>query len=173
LNIQLGYDVQLFNANHTIQLSYLTADKTDRYSRSRLGGSFGGFSTDVRMISLTTRLNPSFATTLDYASNDNFTKDYSDFSYNVFGLGAEYTFFNGRLTTFGEIRQTSADQFISEQAIDYSRSLFRMGGVYKFSARQTLSVDINIFSITNKNITNNISKTYRDSIVRLRYEKYF
>jgi len=178
LSVQVGYDINLFNQRHTLNLGYITANRIDNLSGVRQQDTYSSqeLSSDIRMITWNTSYNIPLKTSLSYASNKNLSVGgKSDFTYNMFGLGAEYSVFEGRLSTFGEFRLTSANgRTLSNDKIEYSRSHFRFGAMYWIAPRHSISLDANFLTLNDKSIIGGEKKpSYTDSIIRLRYEKFF
>ncbi len=177
LSMQLGYDLSLFDLSHSLNVSFMSAARSDDYKNTRLGGNLSQeISTSVRMFSLRTSYQIPLKTTISYASNENsMAGGSSDFNYSMLGLLAEYNFLRGRLATFGELRLTNASgQTSTTSRIDYSRNHYRFGGNFQIAARHVISLDANWILFNNNISSGNTDDTsYTDSIYRIRYEKFF
>ena len=174
LTFQIGYDINVFDADHSINLSYITSDKKDDYNASR--DAKQELSSNMHMLSLATKYNIPLKTTITYASNDNsYSGGVSDFEFSIFGLGAEYRHFNNKLVSFAEMRFTNATgSTMGSSVLDYSRNHFRIGGSYYISPRHYVTLDVNFISYNDKTSTTTASNSsYTDQIIRLRYEKFF
>lgn len=177
LAMQLGYDLSLFNLSHSLNVSFMSAARTDDFKSTRLSGNLSQeISTSVRMFSLRTSYQIPLKTTFSYASNENsMAGGDSDFNYSMLGLLAEYNLFNGRLATFGEVRLTNASgQTSPTTKIDYSRNHYRFGGNFQIAPRHVISLDANWILFNNKVSSGSTgNSSYTDGIYRIRYEKFF
>ncbi len=173
LSVQVGYRFPALGANHTLQLSYINSEMTDEYSNTRLPGTLPQeFSSNIRMLSWSAQMISSLRTQLSFASNSNVAGMGSNFDYSMLGLSAEYGLFHEKLLTFLEYRATrTTAETGNESSYHTSRDLFRGGGIYRLSPGHTVTLDVNFYSIRNESGTEGSSST--DSIVRLRYERYF
>ncbi len=172
LNMQMGYDFFLFDLNNSFQISYITGRRNDRYSDSRKAEMYSqDFNTDIRMVSLTTNYQFPLQTTINYAGNANKSGGgQSDYSYGLFTVGAEYKLLDDKLAFFGEMRVTDVTgNTVLGENIDYSRKHFRLGGRYRFGDRHSVLLDTNVITYDGGN-TNGLEN---DTILRLRYEKFF
>ncbi len=177
LAMQLGYDLTLFNLSHNLNISFMSAARTDDYKNTRLDGNLSQeISTSVRMFSLRTSYQIPLKTTISYASNENsMAGGSSDFNYSMLGLLLEYNFLRGRLATFGELRLTNASgQTSPASKVDYSRNHYRLGGNFQIAERHVISLDANWILLDNKVSSGSSGNgSYTDSIYRIRYEKFF
>ncbi|MBD3376878.1 hypothetical protein GF406_17710 [candidate division KSB1 bacterium] len=168
LTISLGYKVLFLNAQHHLNVSFTTIDKTDKYKSTRLTPYSNELSSDVRFFSIRSQISQDLTTNLNYATNSNLTGNgISNFDYHVFGLGGEWRTWKQRLTTFAEYRYTDIHQKYLETSMEINRHLMRFGGIWTFGNSHHLSFDANIFRVHNP------EESYSDSILRLGYEKIF
>jgi hypothetical protein len=96
----------------------------------------------------------------------------SNFTYDMFSLGGEYRFFQDRISVHAEYRSTSADGKTFDNLgnvsdYSFSRSHYRVGGLYQISPGQTIVADANIL------LYDGSFESYTDQIFRLRYERFF
>ncbi len=175
-SVQMGYDVDIFQLHHNLFISYMTSERTDDYNSTRISGlPSQDFSSNIRMFTWATKYNIPLKTTLSYATNDNLAAGgASDYNYNMFGAGAEYSLFNSKLSTFADFRTTGAQgKSISGDKIDFNRNHFRFGGAYYISPSHSVSLYANFLTYSNNSATVTTNASYTDQIIRIRYEKFF
>lgn len=176
IGIQLAYDVQLFDLNHTLSIGYITGDRVDGFHRTA-----ANLANDLRMFSLRTVYQFPLTTVISYATNQNDAAGGNHtFQYNMFSLAADYSLLQRRLNIRGGFSWTSAvgsstvgsDSLgnplplpVTRDFTDYRRTCFNLGSSYQVSAHHGLLLDMSVINFNDK-----LSKTYNDSIIRLRYE---
>lgn len=174
--VQLGYDVRLFDLNHTFSISYITADRADGFKRTQ-----NNLANDIRMFSLRTVHQIPLTTVVSYASNQNSAAGgISAFKYNMFGLSADYNLLNRRLNLRGGFNITSAvgsittdidslgnqlAQPVTSDYTDYQRTAVNLGGAFQINRYHSLLLDMSFIDFNDK-----VTKHYSDSIIRFRYE---
>ncbi|MBN1482961.1 hypothetical protein EH223_13585 [candidate division KSB1 bacterium] len=170
INIQLGYQVRFVNADHYFTVAYITAIKDDRFSETRLpNDGLHEMTSNVNMFTWSSTYDFPLRTTLSFSTNKNVIGNgLSDFRYQAISLFGEYKFFKKLLSTFAEFRYTKSNGFI--YLSDVTRNHVRAGGILNLPARQTVTLETYVISLSG-NAT--LMTSYRDVILRLRYEKLF
>jgi hypothetical protein len=168
--VQLGYDVQLFDLNHTFSISYITADRSDGFART-----YNNVANDIRMFALRTAYHIPLTTVISFATNQNSAAGgISEFKYNMFGIAADYNLFDRRLNLNGGLNITSAvgsisdslgNQSVASDYTDYKRTAFNIGGNFQINRFHSLLLDLSFIDFNDK-----VTKHYKDSIIRFRYE---
>jgi hypothetical protein len=171
--VQLGYDAQFLNLNHTFNISYITTDRIDGFNQAK-----NDLANDIRMLSIRTVYQVPLTTVISYATNQNNAAGITDFKYNMFNLSADYSLLDRRLNLRSGINITSAvgtltqivDSLGTEMKIqsdytDYNRTAFTMGGSFAISRQHSLLLDMSFINFDDKK-----TKQYNDSIIRFRYE---
>ena len=174
LSVQLNYDVDMFDLNHSLFFNYISSDFIDDYDPTRSYSQ--EFSTDMRMFTLSTRYQLPLKTTISYATNSNISGGgTSAFDYNMFALAGEYRIWRDRITTFAEYRSTTSTSTttLSTIATEYNRSHIRFGGILHISARHTVTLDGNFLGYSSNSAVPGSNTSYNDRIMRLRWEKFF
>lgn len=178
ISVQVGYDVRLFDLNHTLSMSYITMDREDGFNRTT-----SNLANDIRMYSLRTQYNIPLTTVVTFATNDNNTGEGAyGFEYNMLGLSADYQLLNRRLEVRGGFTMTNAvgsiasyvddqgnqlqDPIISNYT-DYKRTAFNLGGHYQFAKRHQILLDMSFIDFNDEAVD---AQSYNDKIFRLRYE---
>lgn len=173
LSVQLGYDVQFLNFNHTFNVGYIATDRIDGCDEKK-----NDLSNDIQMISLRTVYNFPLTTVISYATNQNSAAGMTDFDYSMFSLAADYSLLNRRLNVRGGLNTTSAvgtltqivDSLGTQIAIesdytDYTRTAISLGGSFEINRHHALLLDMSFINFNDKK-----TKQYQDSIIRFRYE---
>jgi len=172
ISLQLGYDVQLFDLNHTFSINYITNDRVDGFHRT-----YTNLANDIRMYSLRTIYNIPLTTVLSFATNrNNAAGGRHAFQYNMVSFSGNYSLLNRRLTLRGGVNLTSAVRKTNVDstgaptatpitAEDYKRLAFNMGGRLQIATKHSLLVDMSFINFDDKK-----SRHYQDSIIRFRYE---
>lgn len=167
ISVQLGYDFQALDLNHTFNISYITTDRADGFNRKQ-----NNFANDIQMFSIRTAYRIPLTTVISFATNQNKSGGglYA-FKYNMFSIAADYYLLNRRLNLEGGLSITSAatksniDNYTSAPIPDedYTRSELNFGGNFQLNRHHALLLDMSIISF--KKV-----KSYNDSIIRFRYE---
>ncbi len=174
LSVQLNYDVNVLNLNHSLFFNYITSNFIDDYDPTRSYSQ--EFSTDMRMFTLTSRYQIPLKTTISYATNSNLSGGgTSAFDYNMFALAGEYRIWRDRITTFAEFRSTTSTSTTTLSTIvtEYNRSHVRFGGILHINPRHTVTLDGNFLGYSADSAVPGSNTTYNDRIMRLRWEKFF
>lgn len=171
--VQVGYDAQLFNLNHTFNISYITTDRIDGFNQAK-----NDLANNIQMLSIRTVYQVPLTTVISYATNQNNAAGMTDFKYNMFNLSADYSLLDRRLNLRSGINLTSAvgtltqivDSLGTEMKIqsdytDYNRTAFTMGGSFEINRQHSLLLDMSFINFNDKK-----TKQYSDSIIRFRYE---
>ena len=177
ISVQLGYDIQLFNLNHTISLNLIGSDRIDDYNPA-----MSNIASDIRMVTIKTNYQIPLTTTFTYAFNQSITgKDSSQFSfeYNQIGLNANYILLNHRLNINGGFNFTSAlgtrqDDNMPKEYPNYQRTVFNLGGSFRITPKQYIFLETFLIKFNNRvdsKFKNEVdTSSYNDSIIRLKYE---
>jgi len=172
VSVQLGYDVQFLDLNHTFSISYVSTDRVDGFKRTHTN-----IANDIQMISLRTVHQIPLTTVVSYATNqNNAAGGLYDFKYNMLNLAANYYLLNRRLTLNGGLNITSAvtkttmdstGTILAEPVTseDYKRLVFNFGGNFQINRQHSLLLAMSFINFNNQQ-----DKSYKDSILRLRYE---
>jgi len=190
LTVQMSYDTQLLNLNHTISLTYIASDRNDVFNASRLPGvPSTETSSNVQVFSVRTRYRIPLTTTLNFARNDNkFSAGLNTFNFKMFGLRAEYRLLKERLNTYAGLNYTTASGVASTDTTtgaitsltDYKRTTFNVGSRYEFTPGHFLLFDASLISFKDNGATLNSATgvldpnpSFTDRVFRLYYEKRF
>lgn len=176
IGVQLAYDMQLFDLNHTLSIGYITADRVDGFKRTE-----ANLANNLRMFSLRTVYRIPLTTVISYATNLNEAAGGNhSFQYNMLSLAADYSLFQRRLNVRGGFSWTSAvgsstvgiDSLgnplpvpVTQDFTDYKRTCLNVGGSYQVTVHHGFLFDMSFINFNDK-----LSKTYSDSIIRFRYE---
>jgi len=179
LSAQLSYDFQMLNLNHTLSMSYIASNRENGFDRTA-----SNLANDILMFSMRTTYQIPLSTVITFASNTNSTGEgLYDFEYTMFGFSGDYKMLNNQLELKGSFNLTNATgtntketnvpdemgnmvtQTITTTYTDYSRTAINMGANYRFARRHQLRLDLSFI-----NFNDEVTKTYKDSIFRLRYE---
>ena len=172
VSVQLGYDVQFFDLNHTFSISYIATNREDGFKRT-----YANLSNDIQMFSLRTVYQIPLTTVISFATNQNNAGGgLYGFKYNMMNLSANYYLLNRRLNLRGGLNFTSAitttnidslgSQLIEPvTSADYKRIAFDVGGNFQITKQHSLVFDMSFINFDDKK-----SKAYKDSIIRFRYE---
>ena len=174
LSVQIGYDVNFMNLNHSFNLSWLSADKIDKYKSTRLVSSYPqDFNSTIQMLSWAIGYSFPLRTTISWASNKNNTPGVgSTYQFSMIGVGADYRLLQDKLTTFAEFRRSTATTPIGPNAtFEFTRTQWRLGAYYQLANKTFVNFDANLFSYSVPG-GGNVSSG-NDQIIRLRFEKYF
>ena len=169
VSVQLGYDVQFFDLNHTFSISYIATNREDGFKRTHVN-----LSNDIQMFSLRTVYQIPLTTVISFATNQNNAGGgLYGFKYNMMNLSANYYLLNRRLNLRGGLNFTSAIttakiDSLGNQPVtsaDYKRIAFDVGGNFQITKQHSLVFDMSFINFDDKK-----SKAYKDSIIRFRYE---
>jgi hypothetical protein len=174
--LQLGYDFQLLDLNHTFSISYITADRADGFARTN-----NDLANDIQMFSLRTVYQIPLTTVISFATNQNSAAGgISAFKYNMFGISADYNLLNRRLNLRGGFNIASAvgsittdidslgnqlAQPVTSDYTDYKRTAINLGGNFQINQYHSFLLDMSFIDFNDK-----VIKQYSDSIIRFRYE---
>lgn len=190
VTVQLNYDANLFNLQHTISLSYITSDRDDRFNATRLPGvPSTETSSNIQVFSVRTRYQIPLVTTINFARNDNnFSAGLNKFNFKMFGAKAEYRLLKQRLNTFFGINYTTASGVAASDTTvasissitDYKRTTFNLGARYEFTPGHFILIDGSLVSFNDNGATLNTTTnalqgnpSFTDRIFRIYYEKRF
>jgi len=175
VSVQLGYDVQFLDLNHTFTINYFMNDRSDGFNRTYLN-----LANDLQMVSLRTAYQIPLITVISYATNKNkVVGGLSTFKYNMFNISADYSLLNRRLNLAGSVNTTSAvgssmsvdslnnplPQPTMSDYTDYQRTAFNIGGNFQINSYHSLLLEMSFIDFNDK-----LNKAYNDSIIRFRYE---
>ena len=172
VSVQLGYNIKLFDLNHTFSISYIATDRADGFKRT-----YTNLANDIQMFSLRTRYQIPLTTVISFATNkNNAAGGLHAFKYNMFNLSAEYYLLNRRLSLKGGLNTTSAvtqtnldslGNLLAEPMTkeDYKRTSLNFGGNFQITRQHSLLLDMSFINFNEKK-----SNQYQDSIIRFRYE---
>jgi len=172
VSVQLGYDVQAFDLNHTLSISYIATNRDDGF-----GQTTANLANSIQMLSLRTVYQIPLTTVVSYATNQNNAGGgMYTFKYNMINIGGDYYLLNRRLNLNGGINFTSVNSKTNIDAQgnpttvptyeeDYRRIAFNLGGNFQISRQHSLLLDMSFINLNYKN-----SNAYKDSIIRFRYE---
>ncbi len=169
VSVQLGYNIQLFDLNHTFSISYIATHRVDGFKRT-----LANLANDIQMFSLRTIYQIPLTTVISFATNENNAAGglYA-FKYNMFNLSAEYYLLNKRLSLKGGLNTTSAVTQTNLDSLgnplaepqDYKRTALNFGGNFRINQQHSLLLDMSFI-----NFNDNKSDHFHDSIIRFRYE---
>lgn len=178
ISVQLGYDIQLFNLNHTLSISYIASNREDGFNRTS-----SNLANDIQMYSLRTTYQFPLTTVVTFAMNNNNSGEgIYGFEYNMFGLSGNYQLFNRQLEVMGGFSITNAvgsrlsytdvsGNPLTEPIIlnytDYKRTALNVGARYKFAKRHQFLFDMSIIDFSDEATD---AQSFNDNIFRLRYE---
>ena len=172
VSIQLGYDVQFFELNHTLSISYIATDRVDGFKRTHTN-----MANDIQMFSLRTVYQIPLTTVISVAMNqNNAAGGLHAFKYNMVNLSANYYVLNRRLNLQGGLNITSAVTKTNLDSLgnpspepitseDYRRIALNLGGNFQINQQHSLLLDMSFI-----NFNDNKNKTHKDGIIRFRYE---
>ena len=172
ISVQLGYDIQLLNANHTLSVGIIGSDRVDDFMPQS-----SNIANDIRIFTLRSRFDSPLTTTLTFATNENTTgEDITEytFKYNQYSFNADYLTMNNRLKLNSGVNMTSAIGSKpgvngDEKYTDYQRIAFNVGCHFKITPKQYILLDGYIINFKEKLD----SSSYMDNIYRARYEIKF
>lgn len=172
LSAQLGYDVHLFDLQHTLNLSFTSSRNIDDYNATRLPGYLSReINTSIAMISWATQFSFPLKATLSYATNqNNGALQQGQLDYTMIGGAAEYTIVRDRLTSYIDgrrIRMAGASAAIGS----LDRDQARLGLTFTIARQHTLKADADFINM--KTTANSTTGAYTDKLFRIRYDKYF
>ncbi len=170
VSVQLGYDAQILNLNHTFNIGYISSDRIDGFDQAK-----NDLANDIRMLSIRTVYQVPLTTVISYATNQNSVAGMTDFHYSMFSLSADYSLLNRRLNLRGGFNTTSAVGTIMDSLAingpekldytDYTRAAVALGGSFEINRHHALLLDMSFINFNDKK-----TKHYKDSIIRFRYE---
>ncbi|MCU0645976.1 MAG: hypothetical protein MUC94_17170, partial [bacterium] len=170
VSVQLGYDAQFLNLNHTFNIGYITSDRIDGFDQAK-----NDLANDIRMLSIRTVYQVPLTTVISYATNQNSAAGMTDFNYSMFSISADYSLLNRRLNLRGGFNTTSAVGTIMDSLAingpekldytDYTRAAVALGGSFEINRHHALLLDMSFINFNDKK-----TKHYKDSIIRFRYE---
>ncbi|MBN1560003.1 hypothetical protein JW998_07115 [candidate division KSB1 bacterium] len=174
LNIQLGYQIQFWDAAHYFSLGYIAAIKDDRYDASRLSGYFSQeMTSNVNVLSWSSTYHFPLRTALSFSTNNNLMGGLANFSYYSLSAFGEYKFLHNRLASFAEIRLTTTNgTTLTNEPIEVQRNHLRAGASLDLRAQQTVTLETRLVTYSSSR-SGAVPSAYTDKIVRLRYEKLF
>ncbi|MFC2075461.1 hypothetical protein ACFLT7_00100 [candidate division KSB1 bacterium] len=162
-----SYRLLTSGLNHTLTLSFVKSNKSDRYRESRMMDfQSSAFVNDIAIFSLRTKYKIPLTTNITYASTDNSQRGGVDkIRFRAYNLFAEYKLFDGRMNTFCSWKLTAA----GGQLI-FKRNNLSLGMTYTISRKQTLTSTFNLFrtDFQDKNRPDSM-----DRIIHVRYERSF
>ncbi|MFQ5823081.1 MAG: hypothetical protein ACE5JB_03400 [bacterium] len=180
-SVQVNYDVNLLQLNHSITLSYITSDRDDRF-RSNLSN----VASNIQLFTVRTEYQFPLTTTFSFARNDNkFAAGSNTFNFKMLGAKAEYFLFNRRLktyfsTNFTTASGTTAISDSTQSVTDYKRTAFNIGASFEIAPGHSILVDGHIIRFNNNGGTLNtntkvlsLEPSFTDRILRIYYEKRF
>jgi hypothetical protein len=184
ISVQLNYDVNILQLNHTITLGYIASDRDDRFGRN-----LTNLSSNVQTFSIRTQYQIPLVTTFTFARNDNkFAAGLNTFNFNMFGGRAEYLFFNKKLKTYSGVNYVSAsglniNAVVNDSTItDYNRLAFSAGVRFEITPGHSIRIDGQIIRFLDHGKTvvtipgGRLVKenpSFTDRMFRLFYEKRF
>lgn len=191
LSLQLAYNIPAFQARHDLSVGYLTSNRMDR--RTNLLVNAMNPSTDlsaiVQMISVRSVFdNLPLTTLISFATNRNDALGgASKLQFTLFNIGAEYALLQNKLSLFTDLYTNSASGKTkvtvptpsgpnsSTFYQDFTRTVFRIGGLYRITSTHFILLDWNIIKFADSGVDNlgHSNPSFTDQMLRLRYEKRF
>lgn len=189
LTVQLNYDVNFYQLQNAITLSYIASNRDDLFGTTRPGGvpNLTETSSNVELISVRTQYQIPLVTTINFARNDNkFAGGTNAFNFKLFGAKAEYALFNKKLRTYFGTNYTSASgnsalTDTTRSLTDYNRLDLNLGARYEITPGHFVLIDGHLIRFndngglfnTNTNSFTVSNPSFSDRIFRLYYEKRF
>ena len=170
ISLQLGYDIQFLDLNHTLNISYITTNRADGFNQSK-----NKLANNIHMLSIRTVYEVPLTTVISYASNQNSAAGITDFNYNMFSISADYSLLDRRLNLRGGLNMTSAVGTIMDSLAingpeksdytDYNRTAITLGSSFEINRQHALVFDMSFIDFNDKQ-----NQRYKDSIIRIRYD---
>ena len=173
LSVQLGYEIGLFSLQHMLTLSYMSSRNMDSYRSTRLPDAPGfELETGIFLVTLMSQFNQPLKTTLSFASTRNSGPlNTSGLDYHMLGGGAEYGFWQNRLTLLADLRRTRMSGKIANTG-SFDQDQARLSVAFQIAPRHTLLLDGNLIRMQSK-APGTASGSYTDRLIRFRYDRYF
>jgi len=194
LSVSTSYDFTLFNVRHTLNISYISLDKTDAFKNNRLPTFIPiGLNNKIQSFSLRSRVRPNLRTTVSYANNDNsFLGGWNVFKFNTLDLRADYAVAGNRLNLYAGYRRfnasggtaATASSLLGNLVIDYTKDQFSTGGRFAITRNHLLLFDLSWINFQDRGgifQTDPVTgaqtfvqnPSFKDYTVRVRYEWQF
>lgn len=187
VSFMVNYDAFVLNARNTITLNIMSSNRNDRFAGQRVGGlKLNNVDSDLRSVTVRTKYNGPFVSTLSFATNQNSAAGgLSNFEFRIYSGQLDYLLLDERLRLYGGLRLTSADGLVkSTQAdvgtqvtIDFTQTAYRFGGQFQISPKQVLMLDVELLSFRDNGFTLDLATgtttpnpNYNDRRVRAYYE---
>lgn len=180
LSFQVGYDIQLFDMNHSLNVSHIANNRADGFDRT-----IADFENSIQMFSLRTKYQIPLTTVVSYAKNDNNASGGNyNFNYNMLSLSGAYRMLNDKLNLTAGYSSTSASgsnltsvdnlgnplpQPEMTPYSEYSKSAFSIGGSYAVMRRHLILWDMSFVNYNDKLA----DKSYSNNYFRIRYQMQY
>ena len=193
LNINVNYDVRLFNLRHNLSVNYIKLDKTDALQGSRM--MMPNFlpvaiNNDIQSFSLQTRYQIPLRTTVSYSGNKNsFLGGLNLFEFSSIDARADYSMFQEKLNLYTGFRRFNASggtqtnlpgaAYLGSLVIKYDKTQFNVGARLILKRKHQFIIDLTsidfkdnggYYDADNQFVVN---PSFKDYMVRFRYELQF
>ncbi|MBN2008458.1 hypothetical protein JW960_03830 [candidate division KSB1 bacterium] len=179
ISLQIGYDFRLYEMDHTVNFSLIGSDRIDEFNPAT-----ANINNNNKLFSLQTRYIIPLTTTFTFARNQSSTgqgiaNEYT-FDYTLVSFHASYFLLNRKLKLTGGLNNTSAvgsrpsvvidpvtsnPVFVNDEYTNFKRLAFEAGTSYQISQNQYVILDTRFIQFDDQ-----VTRSYNDSIIRLRYE---
>ncbi len=175
LAIQASQNFRLFDISHQMNLGYISSRNIDDFEDERGAGHVSAeLSNRIVMLSLTTRYAVPLTTTFSYSHNVMDGSGIPDLNYQTMAFSGEYRFLQDRLATFADCQYTHIRQQSAASAdIEQNRMQLRLGTRWQFSPGQSLVLEGQLWRYTMNLDEVSSTANATDSILRLRFDRYF
>ena len=170
---QISQGFQLLEASHQLSLSYIASRNIDDFKEERASTLISpDLSNRIAMLSLSTRFTIPLVTMVSYSANHSEGSAFRAVDYGTYAVNGEYSWLQNRWSSFAEFRLVTYHQKIEgAEDLDLNRTQWRLGGRWNISARQSLLLEAQMWRYTTDNTAS--AGADNDSVVRLRYDRYF
>ena len=194
LTVSTTYDFMLFNVHHSLNISYITLNKSDAFRTNRLPTFVPiGLDNKIQSFSLRSRIRPNLRTSVSYANNNNsFLGGWSVFKFGTLELRADYSLLQNRLSLYSGYRRfnasggtsAAASALLGRMVVDYTKDQFSAGGRFHVARSHLLLFDFSWINFQDRGGTYQTDSatgsttfvqnpSFKDYTVRVRYEIQF
>jgi hypothetical protein len=159
LSLSLNYDFNAWNLDHSLMFNVSNSGRVDNIRRVIPGD----VASNLKSISLRTRFQKPFTSTLTFATNDNdIAGGQSLFKYNMLTARVDYDFSKQQsqpgglqVRAYGAFSRTSASGGTTQagaiiagtiSVIDYEQNGFHFGGALQYREKHELTLDVNLLN---------------------------
>lgn len=185
LSFTLNYDFTALNVAHSLMLNLTNSDRVDNATRALAGDA----ASNLKTISLRSRLQAPLTGTLTFTTNDNnIAGGQSLFNYKMLSARVDYDFSQKRtqatglqVRTYGSFSRVSASGGTRPvvvgtfSVIDYTQTGFQVGGALQYNEQHEFTLDVNLLNYADRgglqtaagSLTMNPS--FKNSLIRAYY----